>query len=364
MGTEIPDNTLSIIHTITLGSEVVGGIETWIRDFASYSGLALRILGAARSGERNKHEGQENFEQICRLPSRRRFVPDVLRLAFGLVLNRRKLSNFLLVHRIELIPILRFLKPKAHLVLIVHSNQFKQLDRGSDSIWRFFRALYFSFERVSLRGVNRVISHSSADFSRLSAHRPDAIFLPGWYNDSVFFQKRDRTSRWTFIWVGRFEVVKDPLLAIQAFAHVAAEREVSLLMVGAGSLREAMARRVSELHLTSKVSIADPVSHSELARLYNSADIMLITSHFEGSSRALLEAMACGLRVVSVREADPDGWIGDQSIGSYPSSRDSIDIAATMLQALDSPNRGSLSAISDRAAIKVVPIIEKLMVAN
>ena len=71
--------------------------------------------------------------------------------------------------------------------------------------------------------------------------------------------------------------------------------------------------------LASKLGIADRVhflgSRSDVVRLLSAMDIFVLASHEEGSSNALLEAMACGLSVVATdvggnRESLADGRYG------------------------------------------------------
>ncbi len=102
------------------------------------------------------------------------------------------------------------------------------------------------------------------------------------------------------MWVGRFEPVKNPLLALEGFARLcAAERsqEARLVMVGAGSLETALRTRIAELGLGARIWL--PGARDDMPALLGAADIYLLTSLNEGISNTILEAMASGLPVVA-----------------------------------------------------------------
>lgn len=86
------------------------------------------------------------------------------------------------------------------------------------------------------------------------------------------------------IWVGSLHERKDPLTAISA-----AERtDVTLLVVGDGPLRGEVERSAGpRVHVLGE--------RDDVSRLLAAADVYLMTSHREGLSLSLLEAMAAGL---------------------------------------------------------------------
>jgi len=70
----------------------------------------------------------------------------------------------------------------------------------------------------------------------------------------------------------------------------------NLLIVGRGSLK----KKLENLAKIKKIDlkILDKVPHTKMPEIYNSADIFVLPSVAEGSPKALLEAMACGLPVI------------------------------------------------------------------
>jgi glycosyltransferase involved in cell wall biosynthesis len=92
---------------------------------------------------------------------------------------------------------------------------------------------------------------------------------------------------------------------IRAFAYARMEHGVSHDLVLAGLSRPSAEdmKLISELGLESVVQIHSPVSRDDLVGLYQRADLFVSASFEEGLGLTLLEAMACGIPVVTTDTA-------------------------------------------------------------
>jgi len=97
---------------------------------------------------------------------------------------------------------------------------------------------------------------------------------------------------------GRLVEQKDPLLTMEALA-LARERgaEFVLDVVGDGHLKEPARERAEELGIADAIRWHPP--SQEMARWYRSADLVLMTSLYEGIPLVVYEALAMGVPVVA-----------------------------------------------------------------
>jgi len=121
------------------------------------------------------------------------------------------------------------------------------------------------------------------------------------------------------IWVGTLDENKDPLVAI----HAAQAASVRLLVVGDGPLRARVEREASG---TTQVL----GQREDVPRLLDAADFFVFTSHREGLSFSLLEAMGHGLPTVVTSLPENIEAIGDAGIAV----RADVDAIASALRVL------------------------------
>ena len=97
--------------------------------------------------------------------------------------------------------------------------------------------------------------------------------------------------------VGRLVEQKAQLDLVEAFARLPEELRGSLVVLGEGPLRGVLEGRVRELGLKGRVVFAGFVDNPWwfVAR----SDVFVLSSRFEGYPLVVLEALVCGVRVVS-----------------------------------------------------------------
>jgi glycosyltransferase involved in cell wall biosynthesis len=115
----------------------------------------------------------------------------------------------------------------------------------------------------------------------------------------------------TGVWLAGLDKHKDPVVAARAAIKVAREGPLALLVAGDGPLRPELER----LALEGKGDVIRVLGHRRDARrVLAAADFFVLSSHREGLSYALLEAMSMGLPpVVSDAPGNPEA-VGDAGI--------------------------------------------------
>ncbi len=110
--------------------------------------------------------------------------------------------------------------------------------------------------------------------------------------------KHDR-FKIALLWVGRLEKEKDPLFAIQLLEIVRKMgHDAGLTIVGAGSEEEKLRGYVRARGMERFVDFKG--WQEDLRPHFSSADILLVTSHYEGYGMGMIEALAAGVPVLSL----------------------------------------------------------------
>lgn len=136
--------------------------------------------------------------------------------------------------------------------------------------------------------------------------------------------------------VGRLTEQKDFATLLRAFALVRAKREVRLIILGEGRLREPLQKLAKTLGIAADIQLPGFVDNpfQYMAR----ASVLVLSSQYEGLPGVLIQALACGCPVVSTdcpggsREILEDG-----KIGALVAVGDAQGMAQAVLSQLDNP---------------------------
>jgi glycosyltransferase involved in cell wall biosynthesis len=146
------------------------------------------------------------------------------------------------------------------------------------------------------------------------------------------------------LFVSTIEPRKNVPTLLQGFRHLldAYHPEVKLVLAGEkGWLYDEVFQRVSDLNLVDDVMFLGRVTTEELLWLYNSAQMLVAPSIYEGFGLTPLEAMACGTPVVVSNVSSLPEVVGDAGLLVNPESVE--ELAVAMWRVLtDSELRASL----------------------
>ncbi len=157
------------------------------------------------------------------------------------------------------------------------------------------------FGSTTFRHITRGVDGFAAMNSGLA--RELKTMLPGRHvvvlHDPVYVAQKPRlprsNGRWRILWIGRLEKQKDPALALAVAAAMDAPSQITML--GDGALRTSLVQRISAMGLGDQVTLAGHVI--DVASHLADADVLLITSRYEGGPAVAVEALARGVPVVS-----------------------------------------------------------------
>ena len=146
----------------------------------------------------------------------------------------------------------------------------------------------------------------------------------------AFRNTHARTGSLRFLFVGSLTDRKRPMLLIEALAQLhASGYEVRLDIVGEGPLRGQLEDAIAERQLSGRVML-----HGQLREPYaelGQADVFVLPSLSEGTSRAALEASYLGMICVMRRADGNDELIAEGVNGQL--FNDDCELSGAMLQA-------------------------------
>ena len=177
----------------------------------------------------------------------------------------------------------------------------------------------------------------------------DRIVVFPWGVDLRQFRPgRSRSVRSALGWEGEFILVATRSwerrygieVLLEGFA-VAVRREprLRLVLIGDGSLRPYVLRRIEDPEVSSKVRLPGVVDQEWLPAFYRSADLYVSPSHVDGTSVSLLEAMACGLPVVVSDIPGNREWVQPGAQGWWFPDGDAHALADVLVDATKRPER-------------------------
>ncbi|MBS1527365.1 MAG: glycosyltransferase family 4 protein [Bacteroidetes bacterium] len=276
----------------------VSSPEAWFRRTEPYSGILFclaknhAVINIKQIGYEGiyPHQGLEyhfvNFGKDTLFP--RRLIRYVKNLEPDVVLVQG------LHNPLQLIQLARQLNDKVKIIVQHHAEKpFSGLKKYLQKFaGRYVDAYLFASNEMgaewirngnlsSAKKIHEVMEVSSV-FSRMN--KTQARMKTGVSGEPVF------------LWVGRLNDNKDPMTVVNAFFKFAAQNPaVRLYMIyHTGELLSQIKNLLQKSPQKDNVVLVGKVPHYELLYWFNSADIILSGSHYEGSGTAICEAMSCG----------------------------------------------------------------------
>ncbi len=344
-----------LIHQYDPTIHNVGGIGTFINTFIKYAPMDLEVdlLGVTAEPQRypvgrwhRLKAGQKDFNffpLVAAHPIHRGRIPLNIRLTWALRQYRPVIDfkdAIIEIHRIEPAAVLRDLKnPK---VLFLHAHSMDLYNPHTEVVWKKCPWLYFWLEARLIHAMDQVfiVREDAVDFYRKKYPKlaDQIFFLPTWSDEEVFhslpeevrLQEKEKLAqihkfnpaKHLLLFVGRFEGQKDPLLLLESFSQLnGALAGAQLVMIGEGSLESEIRNFISCKGLEARVHLVGPQSQSEIARWMNAADAFVLSSAFEGMPRVVVEALQCGLPVVSTDAGEAKRLVAHFSAGRIVTER-------------------------------------------
>ena len=222
----------------------------------------------------------------------------------------------------------------AHLVWCATTLEDDRLDRRAS--WgagrRWLERLVVApaqrrIERAVLSGPAQLASISSFTRNRLASlgkDKRDIAILPIPV-DIGRFSPRVGVSPGTVGFAGRLDDARKnfPLLLEALERAGAAEPELRLVLCGEAEYAE---RRIAEFGLGDRIRWMGALDDDAMPAFFRSLDMLVIPSRVEGHAIVGVEAMACGVPVISTRCGGPEDYVLD-GVNGFLTGHDAAEIA-------------------------------------
>jgi glycosyltransferase involved in cell wall biosynthesis len=203
-------------------------------------------------------------------------------------------------------------------------------------------AAKFLYRRAyKLIGVSAGVIQEYREFTRLPAHRVKSISTPIVTPKLLKQAQQEPTHLWllekkqpVIISMGRLEKVKDHITLLEAFVLLRKQMDVRLIILGEGSEREVLESFIADRNIEAFVDL--PGIAINPFREMAHADLYVQTSIYEGFGNVLVEAMACGLPVISTNcPVGPGEILRNGEFGVLLPVRDAVSLANEMARMLN-----------------------------
>jgi len=375
---------ITIIYpTDPLGPKA-GGIETFMRGFIKYvpEGLDVEFIGITSDCKERPPKiwqhlnlGGREFDFLPlffeKNENKKTIVPLSLRFTFALKFTNLKTEKrIFFFNRAE--PAILFRKSSVPKIAVIHADIQKEISQGgNEALLIRFPRIYFAFESSVFKSFNRIytVSRNTFEFYRLKypKQKEKFAFLRTWADTDVFHSTDEAKSitreklclsenrllpiknKW-ILFVGRLQKVKAPMRLLDTFCEYRKkDKTACLIIIGTGNLRKKMEQYGEKIKIKNNVFFFDSMNQKVLNEFYNASDALLLTSNSEGMPMCVLEALRCGLPVVSTDVGEIKRVVKNNVSGEVSKSFSPRIISQSLEKVLGNPG-----AYSGGACIKAV----------
>jgi glycosyltransferase involved in cell wall biosynthesis len=208
-----------------------------------------------------------------------------------------------------------------------------------NELFPFMRWYFGYIERGTIERADRVtsVSRAVADellarYGRCSTGQIEvlgngvdvSLFTPGVQNDNATILYTGRLS-WS---KGLFDLVKAAKLIVNQ------QPGTSFKLAGEGALKSELIRMVGDMGLSDKFTFLGNLGLEQLIKCYQTATVFVLPSYYEGLPTSLLEAMACGLPVVTTNVGSIPEIVQNNLNGTIVPKGDPLAISEAVLNLL------------------------------
>lgn len=341
---------MNILFTIRYFFPFIGGTEKQALSLGAQlvkKGVSVTIVTSRFENKWPRQEVMAGVNVVRLFSPRIKVVGALFFLACltGYLIKHR--NNYSLIHTFQigytssLSILIGILLNKPSLLKLASSGRGGDIQRARRTPWgRFF--LYMA------KKASRIIMVSKTVEQELMAEAVDSERLCR-ISNGVNLKSYDKggdkggirntlkiPDRKTVIYTGRLSPEKGVDFLLRCFSNVTKSTNCQLIIIAEGPEKKHIIKRIDQLGLSDVILVIPTVT--EIAPYLKASDLFILPSQFEGLSNSLLEAMACGLPVISTRVGGSIDVIESGVNGLLVEYNDGDDLSRAISHVLEDPN--------------------------
>lgn len=189
-----------------------------------------------------------------------------------------------------------------YILEIHHIPGYPKAASFKERLYGFFMRCFIKYDAFTAKVVRVVNQHQVPEFLiQAGVSKEKIVYIPSLYIDLETFQPLSVEKKYDLVFTARLEKNKGIHLLLRAIKNVKLQNpNVKLLIIGSGPLKGEIQKYIRGYKLENNVFLSGWLETlGYVAQAYNSASIFINPSFNEGGPRVVLEAMACGLPVIT-----------------------------------------------------------------
>lgn len=212
-------------------------------------------------------------------------------------------------HLYILTALVKKLCPQNKVFGICHGSDLRQVKKNP---WK--REVIIE-EIRQLDGIFALHEVQKHEIIQLFGINPDKIHIIGTgYNSDIFYTDKTAGARkGRLLFAGKLSEKKGVMSLLKSFSYMEETKGLSLVLAG-GSGNDTEKKEITRLAAECPVPVEMPgrLSQCELADMMRSSEVFVLPSFYEGLPLVVIEALACGQKVVCTDLPGIKDWISGQ----------------------------------------------------
>lgn len=174
-----------------------------------------------------------------------------------------------------------------------------------------------SYEPVYKNASHRIAVSTEFCKSLANIYSMNFKYIPNVVNTDYFIPiKKEKNKIFLFINIANLNKNKNQILLIQAFAQAFQNNQnVRLSILGGGSEFNNLQNEINKLNVQEQIKLFGFAKREQLLEELQKSDAFVLSSKYETFGVVVLEAMSCGLPVISTKCGGPESIIENNEIG-------------------------------------------------